>query len=104
MFILYSAVYAYCAVWRGTSKGCLIPFPSSLQVVSQAVAEGEVEVMADLEGVQGQEFDSPLVVVVERLTGNEDIPPGITAVLTSSATDVLSHIAIRARSQVRACP
>ncbi|GAB4821271.1 hypothetical protein N2152v2_008317 [Parachlorella kessleri] len=99
----------------------------SWQVVSQAVAEGEVRVMDDLEGVQGQHFETPLVVVAERLTGNEDIPQasasaqggqagtgaveltwtvfagtvpfGIVAVLTSSATDVLSHIAIRARSQ-----
>jgi hypothetical protein len=29
----------------------------------------------------------------------EDIPPGVTAVLTESTTDVLSHVAIRARSQ-----
>jgi hypothetical protein len=29
----------------------------------------------------------------------QDIPPGITAVLTKSSTDVLSHVAIRARSQ-----
>lgn len=33
------------------------------------------------------------------LTGMEDIPPGVTAVLTESTTDVLSHVAIRARSQ-----
>jgi hypothetical protein len=29
----------------------------------------------------------------------EDIPPGVSAVLTESTTDVLSHVAIRARSQ-----
>jgi hypothetical protein len=29
----------------------------------------------------------------------EDIPPGVTAVLTQSSTDILSHVAIRARSQ-----
>lgn len=29
----------------------------------------------------------------------EDIPQGVTAVLTESTTDVLSHVAIRARSQ-----
>lgn len=31
--------------------------------------------------------------------GMEDIPQGVTAVLTESTTDVLSHVAIRARSQ-----
>ena len=111
--------------------------------------------------MQGQRFDDPLVIVAERLTGNEDIPvsgrrrgyrlsscgksslcrgmphrkeaadlpcphvppclvrprlqslrrtpaclcactclqEGVAAVLTSSPTDVLSHIAIRARAQ-----
>lgn len=29
----------------------------------------------------------------------EDIPQGVTAVLTATSTDVLSHVAIRARSQ-----
>jgi alpha-glucan,water dikinase len=29
----------------------------------------------------------------------EDIPQGVTAVLTESTTHVLSHVAIRARSQ-----
>jgi hypothetical protein len=32
-------------------------------------------------------------------SGMEDIPQGVTAVLTESTTDVLSHVAIRARSQ-----
>ncbi|PSC73883.1 ABC transporter A family member 2 isoform B [Micractinium conductrix] len=73
----------------------------SWQVVSQGrgSAAGELVVMPDLAGIQGQRFDSPQVVVAEKLTGNEDIPDGIVAVLTSSTTDVLSHIAIRARAQ-----
>ena len=41
----------------------------------------------------------PVVVIAERLDGSEDIPEGVTAVITAAATDVLSHVAIRARAQ-----
>ncbi|KAF8071284.1 R1 [Scenedesmus sp. PABB004] len=68
------------------------------QVVSQVPALGEV-VVRSLEDVQGQAFASPLVLLSAGLGGMEDIPPGITAVITQSSTDVLSHVAIRARSQ-----
>uniref|UniRef100_A0A383WLS7 Uncharacterized protein n=1 Tax=Tetradesmus obliquus TaxID=3088 RepID=A0A383WLS7_TETOB len=68
------------------------------QVISQVPALGEVTVQS-LADIQGQAFDKPLVLICEKLGGMEDIPPGITAVLTKSSTDVLSHVAIRARSQ-----
>lgn len=46
---------------------------------------------------------SPLPMPDTRMcvccSGMEDIPQGVTAVLTESTTDVLSHVAIRARSQ-----
>ncbi|KAL4424419.1 hypothetical protein ABPG77_005662 [Micractinium sp. CCAP 211/92] len=73
----------------------------SWQVVSQGGAgtAGQLAVMPDLAGIQGQRFAEPQVIVAEKLTGNEDIPEGVMAVLTSSPTDVLSHIAIRARAQ-----
>lgn len=35
----------------------------------------------------------------KALGGMEDIPEGVVCLLTRSATDVLSHVAIRARSQ-----
>ena len=45
------------------------------QVVSQGLpATGLVEVLADLEGLQGQVVPQPTVAIVELLTGNEDIP------------------------------
>lgn len=71
------------------------------QVVSQAPAVGQVMVMEDLSGIQGKSFESgpSVVVLADRLTGNEDIPLGVQAVITASATDVLSHVAIRARAQ-----
>ena len=49
---------------------------------------------------QGQSFASPTIIVTDFLGGLEDIPEGVVAVLSLSATDVLSHVAIRARNQV----
>jgi alpha-glucan,water dikinase len=68
------------------------------QIVSQVPAVGEV-IVGNLEDMQGTSFDRPVVVLAQTLGGMEDIPPGVTAVLTESSTDVLSHVAIRARSQ-----
>ncbi|WIA21598.1 hypothetical protein OEZ85_000786 [Tetradesmus obliquus] len=73
---------------------------SSWQVVSQVqVATGKVVLLPDLLGVQGVAFDQPTVVLAQALGGMEDIPDGVVAVLTRSSTDVLSHVAIRARTQ-----
>jgi alpha-glucan,water dikinase len=68
------------------------------QVISQVPSAGEVCVR-ELADMQGEAFAAPTVVFSQHLGGMEDIPPGVTAVLTESTTDVLSHVAIRARSQ-----
>lgn len=60
---------------------------------------GTIQALPNMDNIQGTTFDQPTVLVIDGLTGNEDIPEGVTAVLTATATDVLSHIAIRARSQ-----
>ena len=49
---------------------------------------------------QGRSYDSPTIIVTDSLGGLEDIPAGVVAVLSLSVTDVLSHVAIRARNQV----
>lgn len=70
------------------------------QVVSQVPsATGEVVLLPNLLGVQGVAFDKPTVVLAQTLGGMEDIPDGVVALLTRSSTDVLSHVAIRARTQ-----
>merc|ERR550514_831272 len=45
--------------------------------------------------------DGPVIAVVKTLTGWEDIPLGVAAVLLPAecSVDVLSHVAIRARNQ-----
>jgi len=69
------------------------------QVTGVPSATGEVATMDDLVGIQGKSFDTNQVVIVKNLGGIEDIPAGVVAVLSHSAVDVLSHIAIRARNQ-----
>jgi alpha-glucan,water dikinase len=71
------------------------------QVVSQGsgVAAGKLISMPDLSSIQGKPPAEPVAILVEKLTGNEDIPENVVAVITGSATDVLSHVAIRARAQ-----
>lgn len=51
--------------------------------------------------LQGKVFSTPTIIISDALGGIEDIPEGVTAVLSSSIVDVLSHIAIRARNQVK---
>ncbi|KAG2496808.1 hypothetical protein HYH03_005215 [Edaphochlamys debaryana] len=73
------------------------------QVVSQPgggeAVSGTVVAVGALAEVQGSSYDVPTVLLAASLTGVEDIPPGVVAVLTKSTTDVLSHLSIRARSQ-----
>jgi hypothetical protein len=52
-----------------------------------------------LEDVQGRVYDQPTILLAECVTGFEDIPDGTVAVITRDSVDVLSHVAIRARSQ-----
>ena len=66
---------------------------------SQDSVNGELKVMDDIVGIQGQSFDTPQVLLVNKLGGMEDIPPGVVAILSPMGVDVLSHIAIRARNQ-----
>jgi alpha-glucan,water dikinase len=72
---------------------------SPWQPVSRGGGKGRVKVLGTLDGVQGRRFDPPAILVVDRIRGDEDLPEGTVAVLTSGTVDVLSHVAIRARNQ-----
>lgn len=63
-------------------------------------ALGTVEVMSTLP-VALDAGRAPVIAVVEQMTGWEDIPAGVVAVIlpAAQAVDVLSHVAIRARNQ-----
>ena len=73
--------------WLIVSNGC-----------EQLSLHAGVVQVVPLADIQGQDFcHNPIVALTAKLGGLEDIPPGVTAVITASPVDLLSHIAIRAR-------
>jgi len=68
------------------------------QVISPGRGCGRLEVVESLESVQRRRFADPVVLVTDRVKGDEEIPEGVVAVLTSRATDIVSHVAVRARN------
>ena len=68
------------------------------QVVSGGKATGRCRHVASLSAVQGQKFAEQTVLLADSVSGNEDIPDHVTAVLTSSGVDIVSHAAVRARN------
>jgi alpha-glucan,water dikinase len=72
---------------------------SSWQPISRGGGKGRVKVVDSLDALQGRRFDPPVIIVSDRIRGDEDIPEGTLAVLTAGSVDVVSHVAIRARNQ-----
>jgi alpha-glucan,water dikinase len=70
----------------------------SWQVVSRGGGTGIVEVVDELRAVQGRQFDSPRVILADKVRGDEDIPESVTAVIAPDVTDIVSHVAVRARN------
>ncbi len=68
------------------------------QVVSRGRGTGEVKVVDTLKDVQGESFAHPVVLITGKITGDEEIPQGVAAIVTPSLIDSLSHLAIRARN------
>mmetsp|Transcript_39261 Transcript_39261/g.92974 ORF Transcript_39261/g.92974 Transcript_39261/m.92974 type:complete len:1415 (-) Transcript_39261:222-4466(-) len=68
------------------------------QVISPGGSKGRVKVEHDLYHIQDEVYDEPTVLVIDRVTGEEEIPEGAVAVLTPDAPDVLSHVSVRARN------
>jgi alpha-glucan,water dikinase len=70
----------------------------SWQIVSRGSGSGIVEVVDELRSVQGKYFDSPRVIVAGKVRGDEEIPEAVTAVIAPDVTDIVSHVAVRARN------
>lgn len=68
------------------------------QVISRGRGTGQVEVVSDLRSIQGRTFGHPTIIVTDEVAGDEEMPEGVTAIITSDTTDIVSHIAIRARN------
>ncbi|MEA1866832.1 MAG: PEP/pyruvate-binding domain-containing protein [Thermodesulfobacteriota bacterium] len=70
----------------------------SWQVISRGQGTGQVEVVSELKSVQGKDFAQPTVIVADKIAGEEEIPKEVIAVITPDLTDIVSHVAIRARN------
>lgn len=68
------------------------------QVISPAPAFGKLRVIGRLLDVQAERFPEATVLVADAVQGNEEIPAGVTAVITTDAPDLVSHVAVRARN------
>lgn len=70
------------------------------QIVSRGSehVEGLVETCGGLAEVQGRRFEKSTILLVGNVSGEEDIPSGVVAVLTPSAVDLMAHAAVRARN------
>lgn len=68
------------------------------QIISRGTGAGRVKKTSDMKSIQGMSFPEPVVLITDVVVGNEDIPEGVVAVLTTDTTDIVSHVAIRARN------
>lgn len=68
------------------------------QVVSPGEPTGHVRCVESLLAVQEERYDVPTILVSPSVSGDEEIPPGVVAVLTTDTPDLVSHVAVRARN------
>ncbi|KAK9050924.1 hypothetical protein SSX86_027549 [Deinandra increscens subsp. villosa] len=70
----------------------------SWQVISPVEAVGYLVVVDELLSVQNKSYEKPTILVAKTVSGEEEIPDGVVAVLTPDMPDVLSHVSVRARN------
>ncbi len=68
------------------------------QIVSGGKGSGEVLTTGALRELQGRVLPGPMAVVADAVSGDEEIPAGVVAIITPTIVDSLSHLAIRARN------
>ncbi|PWU10999.1 MAG: hypothetical protein C5B50_24295 [Verrucomicrobia bacterium] len=70
------------------------------QIISRAVdpVSGKVLAVGSLQEIQGKKFTEPTVVIAQRVLGDEEVPDQVVAVLAPDVTDMVSHVAVRARN------
>lgn len=68
------------------------------QVISAGQATGVIEVVQSLRSVQDRKFDRPTIIIADKVTGEEEPPSGLRAVITPDLVDLVAHVAIRARN------
>ncbi|QWR76578.1 phosphohistidine-like domain-containing protein [Candidatus Magnetomonas plexicatena] len=69
------------------------------QVLSPFEASGIVELYHTLKETEGMEFKQQTVIITDKVSGDEDIPSGVTAVISEEMADIVSHVSVRARNE-----
>ena len=69
------------------------------QIISPGQGTGRVKMVDQLRYIQGKTFFTPTVIIADKITGDEEIPEGVTALVTADVTDIVSHISVRARNK-----
>ncbi len=64
----------------------------------QGKASGIIKGAESLLPFQGKQEAKPHILLVDTIDGQEDIPDWVSAILTTSDVDILSHISIRCRN------
>lgn len=59
--------------------------------------EGRMQFVESLLDIQGQSFLESRIIIAGTVTGEEEIPEKVRAIITSDMPDRMSHVAIRAR-------
>ncbi|KAL6297180.1 hypothetical protein ACE6H2_005322 [Prunus campanulata] len=62
------------------------------QVISPVDVCGIVLCVNELRSIQNKVYRKPTILIATRVTGEEEIPDGVVAVLTPDIPDVLSHV------------
>ncbi|MBF0317497.1 MAG: hypothetical protein HQL04_04920 [Nitrospirae bacterium] len=68
------------------------------QVISPHNAVGMVEVVDTLHKVTHTVFDTPTIIITDKVVGDEEIPKGVVAIISANNIDVVSHLGVRARN------
>jgi alpha-glucan,water dikinase len=68
------------------------------QVISRGEAAGVIEVVDSLSSIQGTSFETPTIVIAEKVRGDEEPVRGLKAVITPDLVDLVAHVSIRARN------
>lgn len=71
----------------------------SWQIISpKASASGHLLKVDSLHSVAYTVYNQPTVLICERVTGEEEIPDNVTAVVSCTELDALAHVCVRARN------
>ncbi|MGA1843378.1 MAG: phosphohistidine-like domain-containing protein [bacterium] len=75
---------AHIGCWKIVSRG-------------KGTGTGRVKATGSLPSLHDRQDEGSHIMVVDAIDGTEDIPPWVSAIITKSDVDILSHIAIRCR-------